>query len=408
MFSRLNIIKYLSLNQIGLLELLIAFYPILAGYSYGILHGNMLFIFIGAVFAFFKHKQGNLDLKVLKWLIIYFCIHEVILLTTIPLTSYFINNSISILLICLCIFPISKAINYKKFVGSLNWVAIISIGGMVYHFLLLQRGEFISPIKLPLMPSMGEDTRLYSEVLRPTSFYWEPASFATFMMVPLFISLIQKKYLWSACITLSMFLSTSSTGILMSILMITIYSLTQRINLFSRILIITVGLCLIYLLLNSQFFEAGVTKIEETEVEENPRMMNGIILISALNFYEYLFGIAAANIDEFYAMGRINDIYAPKPENIFVPSFYLTLAKYGILGLILFLSVFLVNIKRNIKLLPYISVIIVSMFFQSVGIGTSGFAFQLIYIYSFIIYQNKIKKNGITKEDIYFDNSICK
>ncbi len=375
------ITKYLLLNKADAFSLFVALYPILAGYTWGRLHGNMIFIMGLAIWALVGRRKAKFSMLWLKALIGFVMLHELLLMTMIPVQSYFINNTISIVIISLSIIPIAKSLDYQKFVGALNWVAILSIVGILYQFTMVLKGIPVSPIKIPFLPDMESGTRLYEESIRPSSFFWEPAAFVTFLMVPLFVSLYEKKYIWTAILALSMFLSTSSTGILMSMVMLAIYILTQKVKFWTRVLVVILGIGLAYSLTHLSYFEAGVQKIENTDLEENARLMNGIFLYKALSPQEVLFGINAANIDEYYLN---NGGYYIGAGNVFIPSFWLTLAKYGIIGVFLFLIVYISLVKKDKTLLPYIIVLFVSMFFQSISIGSSGFAFQLIFLYLYV------------------------
>lgn len=378
-----KIIRYLNLRDIGGLEMLIAIYPILAGYSYGIVNCNMLFIIIAALTAILTKQKHSRNIKCswLVYLIIFVAIHEVLLMTVIPVKGYFINNTISVLLICACIIPIVKAINYEKLVGCLNWVSIFTIIGLLYQVSIVFAGGTVSPIKLPFMPDMGADTRLHEVVIRPSSFFWEPAAMVTFLMIPMFISLVQKKFLWTGIIMIAMFLSTSSTGILMSFVMLSVYVLTQKINFTTRVFVVILGLGLVYFLLNSSYFESGLNKIANTDPEKNARLMNGVFLFDSMSVSDKLWGIEAANIDEYYEKSG-GTYYGV--GSVFVPAFWLSWAKYGIFGLIIFLGMYISFVKKNKTLLPYIAVIFISMFFQSISIGSSGFAYQLIFLYAYV------------------------
>lgn len=376
-------LKYLNLRDIGILEMLVALYPILAGYSYGMIKGNMLFILLTAIVAILKNNKlkGSVRCQWLVVVILFVALHELILMSAIPVRSYFINNTISILIICVSIIPIIKTVKYDKLIGSLNWVAIISIVGLLYQVSIVLAGGTVSPIKLPFMPDMDTGTRLYEVVVRPSSFFWEPAAMVTFLMVPLFISLTQKKYIWTGVIMIAMFLSTSSTGILMSFVMLAVYTLTQKIKFTTRIFIVALGLGLGFFLLNSHYFEYGVDKIKNTDPEKNARLMNGIFLFDEMSTSDKIWGIPAANVDEYYETHGGKNFGR---GSVFVPTFWLTWAKYGIFGLLLFLGMYISLLKRNKTLLPYIVVIFIAMFFQSISIGSSGFAYQLIFLYTYV------------------------
>lgn len=235
-----RLIHYLSIDNIGVLELLFASYCILSGYSWGIVKGNLLFLFIMAIMAYIRKGKSVVKMKELTWLVTFVAIHEFVLAMVINAPGYMINNTISILISCILIYPIVRALNIEKLLGALNLVGIISIVGIVYHYIIIRNGGTVSPIPLPFMPGLDTASRLYEEGNRPTSFYWEPAAFVTYMMVPLFLALRNKKFIWSMVIIVSMFLSTSTTGITMSLFMLVCYLFTQKISIKYKALIVVI------------------------------------------------------------------------------------------------------------------------------------------------------------------------
>lgn len=390
-----NVFSYLNLNNIGAFEFFLTLYPILAGYGWGFLTGKLLFIILLLIWTIQLPKKKNINFKWLKILIGFVMLHEILLMFIIPVQSYFINNTLSIILISISVIPISRSVDYQKFVGSLNLVAVISIIGLLYQLAMIMRGLTVHPIKLPFLPEMTSDTRLYEEGVRPTSFFWEPAALVTFLMVPLFISLHEKKYIWSIILILSMFLSTSSTGILMSIVMLVVYVFTQKITFRTRILVVVLGICMVYGLTHSSYFEAGVEKIENTDPEKNKRLINGLFLYDAMSEENLIFGIPAANVVEFFDKNG-GMIFRSSDGSIFVPAFWLVLGKYGFIGMFLYLMVYISIEKKDPTTIPYIIVLFISMFFQvASNIGANTFTFQLIFLYSYIsrhYYINKASK----------------
>ena len=185
----------LDIRRFGLLEVLIALYPILMGYQYGSIPCTLLFLLVMDLLALFRKTNFSLPSKYMKYLAVFVIMHEVILCATMKsLPSYHVNSIVSLLVIIPSIFVIVPVVNFEKLKGAINLIAVICMMGMFYHFIILQTGYYVSPIKVPFMPDMQSGTRLYSEVFRPCSFFWEPQSYCTFMSVPLFYSLIDKKY----------------------------------------------------------------------------------------------------------------------------------------------------------------------------------------------------------------------
>lgn len=380
-----KIIEYLHLNRVGALELLFAMYCILSGYSWGPIKGHLIFILLMAVIAYFRKDKNLFSLKELTWVTTFVAVHELILMLAISAPGYMFNNTLSTVIVCISIYPIARSLNYEKMVGALNWIALLSIGGIIYHFLIIRSGGYVTPISLPFMPSLDTTSRFFEEGFRPTSFYAEPAAFVTYMMIPLFIALCERKYIWMVFILFSMFLSTSTTGISMSILMLIVFALTQNIGYKYKSLVVIMGLSFVYVLLNGEIFSAGLEKINETDIETTSRVANGPAMVFNMPIRDIITGMPAANPYDYYNSGGFHSSQIiVKEESIFCSTFWLVLAKFGVFGLFLYLSMFVRNILKSRDIIPYIVMLFASMFFQGIAIGSSGFAYQIIFIYVFV------------------------
>ena len=384
-----KIIDYLHLDQVGLLEMFFAFYCILSGYTYGSLLGTFVFMLVMAALALHRGKINDVSMRKLGVLYTFIALHECILILILGNHGSLLNMLISITIVMICMFPIARAIDYNKMVGALNWVALISIGGIIYHFLIIRTGGVVYPIKLPFMPEMDATSRLYTEMYRPSSFYWEPAAFVTFMMVPFFISLYEKKFIWSTIIVVSLFLSTSSTGILMSVAMLTAYIVTQKVEARYKFGALVVGFTVFLILTNTEYFIAGVEKIETTDIESTSRLVNGPLMVKAMPFADIITGMQASTPYEYYMNGGFvaNGILL-KNDNMYVSAFWFVLAKYGIIGLLLFISLYFDFVKRCRASIPFMVYVFCSLFFQSLKPGDAGFAFHVVFLYVFVYYSN--------------------
>ena len=400
-----KIIRYFHLNEIGGLELLFAFYIILTGYSYGPVSFTWLVLLIMDIWAI-KRKVVFSYFKPILYLLLFYLIHELIVLAFYSgFASYHINRVFSSLIVLSSVFIIVPALDYKKMVGSLYVVAIISMAGLLYHYLLLASGRFsdIHPLTLPFLPEMSTESRSFEIILRPTSFYWEPAVYATFMMVPLFLALWEKKYLFAGLILIFNLLSTSTNGIVLSFLMVVVFVFTQKLGVWSRILIVVSSIFIVSFLLTSDIFEQGVQKmeIESADVEGSIRLSNGPNLIKRIPASDLIFGIPAANIDDYYrvtsSMHSASIVFTDK-DTIYVTDFWMVLIKYGIIGLFLYLSVFYSFLKRQRLIWPYLLVLLVAMFTQSVFLGGT-YAFQIIFMLVFCrnIESQRIRQLGNVK-----------
>lgn len=391
LFSKLRLGEF----RFGWLEFLFAMYPILAGYQYGALPLGTLVPLIMIAMSLNRGKRcikRGCD-KNIRILLIFVILHQLILGLTLDYTpSYHWNALLSVSINILTVIIVAPKVQYEKLRTALFMVAILSMVGLVYHFMLLLSGTPISPIPIPFLPAPDSDSRLFEELMRPTSFYWEPSSCITFLMVPLFISLYERNYMWASVLMFSIFLSTSTNGIALSSIMIGTFVMTQKVKKRYKVLMVAMMAVMVFLLFNTEIFSAGLDKINNTDLEANARTMNGIILFNAMPASDLILGFSAPNVDDYVASGQINAVFIAN-EKIFLPTFWSMLSKFGVIGLIIYLSTYFAVIFQNKKLLPYMVVLFVAMFTQGIGIqGT--YIFQMLFM---LVFVNQVQKLNILK-----------
>lgn len=386
-----KIISYLHLNKIGALELLFASYLILAGYMYGSIRFSLLIPLIMDVISIIQHRQYSrvVSYRALFVLFIFILVHEFLLIFFIPyVPSYLINTVIFYVVIFVSIWIISPALRWNKLIGALNLVAIISIIGLIYHFILIGQGREISPIKVPFLPAMESTSRLYESGGRPVSFFWEPQAYCSFMMIPLFLAIIERKFLWASIIVISMFASTSTTGIVLSLFMITLLVFSEKAQLRTKIIVLMLSCGLTYFLLNSSLFEGGVDKMESTNIEKTARIVNGPLLLLNMPVEHILFGIPAANVNDYYFSTQASYSLMEEYTNsgdafVFISTFWLIIAKFGIIGILLYINLYIQVIKKNKELIIYVVPLFLTCFTNS-DFFSGAFFFEFTFIYAFL------------------------
>lgn len=391
---RLSLARFL--DSYGLIELLYAFLPILAGYTLGGLPFALMFIIVLSVVAFYKTKRVWIY-KPFLLLVGYIILHELVLCLTMPnLPSYHLNRTIHLALSLLSPIFVVPALNYKRYFNALMVVAIISGLGLLYHFVMIQSGSLVTQLTLPFLPIEEDSTRLMEELGRPKSFYAEPAAFATFMVIPLFFTLKEKKHLWSVAIVILLFLSTSTTAVVESAVIIVAYLLTNFSgkNKGRVILLVLAFFAVAYFILHSSLFDATFQKIDDTEVEENARLMNGLLVLPHVKAELLVFGVNSPNINDYVFENHLQSFlfYSSKGygTQLFVPTFWFMLIKYGMVGLWIYLLMYYGFYKRDKELLPYLLCLVVSWFFQGLALGMV-FTFQISTIAAFLNREGRMK-----------------
>ena len=402
-----RVIHYLCLDKIGFLELLFSFFPITLGYWYFGIPGDIFMLLLMDFFALTRKPKIYIP-TILKIFFFYVIIHEIIIFYFVAGQPIYMLNAIMTHIVVFVSIPLlSSAINLNRLIGSFNIVAIICIVGIVYHFLLISIGGVCSRIRLPLLYA-PPSSRFFQESLRPLSFFFEPQSFCSFMLIPLYFSVMKKKILWASIIILSMFLSTSTTGIILAPVVLLTYAYTQnkksRVKLYYTLLTVI----FIYILSTLSIFEQGVEKLQNTDASTNMRLSSGLEYLKHIDLSYCLLGIPAANPTDFFMMGGVkgaNLYLSLNSGSVFLATFWLLLIKFGVIGLLLYLGTLIYPMKIDRRTMLYGIPLMVGMFSNPDFIN-SAFAVELIILYS----QIKTKKltNRYAYESFDINNAIRK
>lgn len=369
-----GIIDYLNLREVGLLEMAFALTPILSGYRFRELPLSLLmWLVLIAIVTF----QGNLQkIRIFEPLLLfsgYWVIHEIVVVFSDDVN---INGLLAQLIYFASVFILYPTINGPKLRGSFNWVAIIAMLGLLYQWTLIVRGNMIHPLEIPGL-EMSE-SRLLSESSRPSSFFMEPAAYVEFMIFPLFWSLLDKKRIWTFIIVLSIFLTTSTTGILLSFIMLGTSMFSQGTRVRSFFMVLLIGVALFYSLTHFSAFRFGIEKMQNTDTETNVRLTQGITVVSTMSSSEYLFGVPYDNAYEYCVSRSITNIeyYG---ENVFMPTFWEIILLYGLIGLIFYSNIYIKLFKKNRVLFPFLICVVAMWFSGGYGIH-NGFAFSTVFL----------------------------
>lgn len=370
----LNIPRYLNLNKVGLLEIVFAVVPLLSGYGLGSLPLSVLIWVLLLVIVLIKGKIGRIrDFRAFKIFVIFWVLHQILIFAVDDLN---LNGFLSNLLYFVAVFVLYPNLDIEKLKGSLNWVALISIIGLLYQWTDIMRGGMVHPLELPGL-TMPEN-RLTIESLRPSSFFMEPASYVAFMFCPLLFALNDRKYVWTTTIILSMFLTTSTTGLIVSFIMLGVSFLSgKRVRISGIIPIIVIGVGLMYALTNWDVFEYGVNKLETTDTETNVRLAQGPYVVSTMKPEEFIIGVPYSTSYRYCKDGRAPDV-AYYDENVYMSTFWQMLFLYGIIGLLLYLNVYFQIAKRCRQTLPLIAALTAVLF-------SSGYGTGIIYVFTLIV-----------------------
>lgn len=365
------------MKDVGMLEMLFALTPMLSGFSLGGFPMSVLIWIILIMVVLIKKKGGRLEkFKPLTLFIVYWLVHNLFVSVT---DNVNLNGIIQQVLMFLAFYLMCPILRINKLRGSLNWVALVSIVGLLYQWTILVAGGLVHPLGIPGL-SMSE-ARMEILLSRPSSFFMEPAAYVAFMLCPLALSLIDRKYVWSSVMVLSIFLTTSTTGLVLSFVLlgVSLFGVEKGKKLSNISLLILVAAGLFYALIHFEAFETGVEKIENTDAETNIRLSQGPYVVSTMQPAEYLFGAPYATAYTYCKSGRAPNVVM-YGESVYTSTFWTCLLLYGIVGLILYLNIYYNILKRSKITMPLVVSLVLVMFSSEYWIGV-----HFIYTLTFLL-----------------------
>jgi hypothetical protein len=198
------------------------------------------------------------------------------------------------------------------------------------------------------------------------------------MIIPLVFALINKRLVWAIVLVLSIFLTTSTTGIVTSFLVLAAYIFTQKIGKTAVLLFFIAGCGLFYAFTHFSEFEAGRDKIDNTNLESNIRLSQGQYVVSTMKFDEMFFGAKYSSPYNYCIRAHRAMRVVIYGENIFMSTFWWMLLRFGVIGLVLYLNIYWMIYRKSKLTLIYLAYICAIIFSSALCIGPN-------YIYSLII-----------------------
>lgn len=403
-----KISSYLGFGKMGWSEFIIALFPILAGYSYGSFRLSFGVLLVLDILIVLKGNNVFLKCLPLAFLSIYIVLHDIILaLVTFDSHASLVNSIILIVVYAVSLFIITPKLDLEKLRSSIFFISFACMIGMIYHISIIAAGGSVSPIKLPFLPDTAPNTRLHEIVQRPTSFFWEPQSYASYMLAPLFFSLKERKIIYASIIAALMIASTSTTGLILSLMMFLLFLFSNRKSKFSAMFIIIAMLVLWYFLTSSSYTAAGLDKFQNTNIEESNRISNGILILQSMDVSNLIFGIPFANVQDAYNSGYFGSSVIVYDDGVmFLSAIWLALVQYGIFGFILFLWPYFWILKKDYNIFPYLACVFAGHFSNPDFFGGAAYTFQIMVMLAFVS-GNKNKILHKNHESFNSNISVC-
>lgn len=385
-----KILDYLNIRKAGGIELFFASLMILSAYSFKGISLQVVLWGVLLLWLFIKNRRNpSIQIVPLTLLCIFVLIHDFLYLF---IADGNLNAYIMQIVYFSCIFLAVRVFDIEKLKGSLNLIALISMVGLLFQWVIIAAGGEIRPIQLPFL-DMSQN-RLESFSVRPSSFFMEPAAYVAFMYIPLAFSLIDKKFIWTAAIIFSEFLTTSTTGLLTSFIVLIVYVFTQKVSFKIRMFTVVMGVAMFFAVTNLDAFQTGIEKLENTDVENNIRLVQGPYIVSTMTPVEMIAGAPYHNAYDYCRDGRAPYVVYYN-EEVYMSTFWMIILKYGFIGLVLYL-LFYINVafKRR-DTIPIVVCMFATMFSSGYGVG-SNFVYLSIGLL-LMLYNNQTTNKSVSQ-----------
>jgi hypothetical protein len=272
---------------------------------------------------------------------------------------------------------------------------IIFIAGLVYQLIKIYVfGQGVSPISI--IP--GYELRSNETSLRPSSFFAEPASFASALLPLEFLALKRSDYKWALGTTLMIITTTSTVGIVLSAALWVLTLIQTQYNVGKKLMIVAFGAIGIWIIMNMNIFNSSISKLSDVMAGDSTvgsRIICGLDTIRTMDLFQWIFG-TTYNDSSVYIVERMSKFSSTSPARvymaahgeIFLNSFCKLIFNYGLIGLLLYLRVFYQRLKdKEYEAKLYLIVILISIIAQSKFLN-SIFFMELMII---LLYDNKRK-----------------
>lgn len=385
-------------------SLLLPFAFLLVQYGYGLGNIMLTYCILFAGYCVVRYQE----FPVFRSLSVYTVWYVFILLCTVFVFDHsaglpYWSRLFQILISGYCVAIIAKHLDKDALYKCWKVVGLIVCAVIGYQFFqTFFLKQSVLPIQLlPVSNEVlmrNENWTTYSD--RPVAFFTEPAMVVAFLTPVLLFAYQKKEWLVAIVVSLAILLSGSTSGVVALAIMWAFFVINFRSSATYRIALIIVMIAAVYAFLNLSYFSDSIDKISfELSGESsnmNVRVMRGWWIYGTLDLRSKLFGISDYNISS-YVYGHAEEFtwQTGYEENFYLNTAQRILIQTGIVGAILYIWMLIkLWMSTNKAVKPYLTVVIVSMFFAS------NFFVNGMFVMQFIVLLSYLKRYEVPSEEI--------
>lgn len=289
-----------KINRPTVIEIIFPFSIILSSYNlFGI---SLMYWLLGTsiVINFLRVKRKYFVYKPLLILLIFIVIHHSVWIIVAKEHNIIIfKNMIEAIMTTVIVIFASNLIRKDPLYKTYTFFAILSMIGLLYHsFQVYILGHMVMPIQI-LPNFLGDTAQWFNPINRPMSFFVEPEAYATFILPLIYWNLDKRKTFMASIFTLSIFLSTSTLGIFLSIVLWLIYISKGNHNWINKVVILIIITLLTFTLVQADVFQYAIDKIYSTDIINNPRISQGFKIWWQMPFLDKLLGVGEIPLADY-------------------------------------------------------------------------------------------------------------
>lgn len=376
--SKIN--RYLN----HIVAFIVCIYPIVAPYKViGPFSIDTVLLMIVSTLLIFKRQKILINTTFISIFIMHMIL-SFIAYFTVPYNKGVMSMFYSIGINLITIFCISQVFYSIKREIWYKYTVIISIvcGAFLIYQIIMMNMKII-PHDGQLFENLVSGYSWSNAVtyMRPNSLFMEPSYFAIFMLPIFELMLIEKKYKSASLYAFLMFISTSSLGILGTIIIIFIHTLVKKDYKIVLISLITlmVGFILLNYLDMQWIIVNNLEKIHNMNSESKIRIIGYLSYFEKLPYINQFIGVGFGQMGNYFSGYRIENY-----SNAFV----LILMNFGIIGAILYIGLYIyIYIKSSDEGKIFVLILLMISCIDGT-IYNSNYYYLMFYI---LMYFNKSK-----------------
>lgn len=379
-------------NGRGSIEYFLPFYYLLSQYKIGPIPLGTIGLLIIAVYTLFK-RSGVVRLPSYYNGFIYFFLYVIIrdgvkIISGVEPPQTQINKIIEysvvfflILIIC------NKSFDENRLYSTWKIAGFIYITGLVYHIIMIYiLGRNIFPISIIPGYSLAIEG---IESDRACSFFSEPAAFVTAMIPLEFLALKRSDFKWAMITTVAILASTSTVGIVLSVVLWALFLFSRAEKKKYRVTIIIVAIALTVGFFSLDIFSSAVEKargVISGGGTLGSRVIMGYEIVSTQTLLSLIFG--SNYNDAFNYVGEHLSVFSSKMTYVYwsggyvyLNTFFHIIFSYGIVGLLLFYNPWIKMLRTNeYQAKPYIITMLIATLGQSLLLNSYYFMIVIILL----------------------------